>query len=82
MAGGLKGAQFGLGVARNPHMAQVFKNVNLQPNIKYISTPKTIRDGYQYYTKAKMDSLRKAGYKKNFISLMFLIKRIFFYLFK
>ena len=47
----------------------VFKNVNLQPNIKYISTPKRIRDGYQYYTKAKMDRLRKAGYKKNFISL-------------
>ena len=32
-------------------------------------TPKKIRDGYQYYTKAKMNSLRKAGYKKDFLTI-------------
>ena len=47
----------------------VFKNVNIKPNISYVPTPKKIRDGYQYYTKAKMSSLRKAGYKKDFLTI-------------
>ena len=47
----------------------VFKNVNIKPNINYIPTPKRIRNGYQYYTKAKMSSLRKAGYKKDFLTI-------------
>lgn len=47
----------------------VFKNINLKPNINYVPTPKKIRDGYQYYTKAKMSNLRKAGYKKDFLTI-------------
>ena len=47
----------------------VFKNINLKPHINYVLTPKRIRDGYQYYTKAKMNSLRKAGYKKDFLTI-------------
>ena len=47
----------------------VFKNVKLKPSIIYVPTPKRIRDGYQYYTKAKMNSLRKAGYKKDFLTI-------------
>ena len=44
-------------------------NVNLKPNINYVPTPKKIRDGYQYYTKAKMSNLRQAGYKKDFLTI-------------
>tara|TARA_B100001741_G_scaffold311997_1_gene314304 strand:+ start:2916 stop:3881 length:966 start_codon:yes stop_codon:yes gene_type:complete len=47
----------------------VFKNIKMKPNIYYVPTPKRIRDGYQYYTKAKMNNLRKAGYKKDFLSI-------------
>ena len=47
----------------------VFNNVNLKPNINYVPTPKRIRNGYQYYTKAKMNNLRKAGYKHDFLSI-------------
>ena len=47
----------------------VFKNVNIKPNINYVPTPNRIRNGYQYYTKAKMSSLRKAGYKKDFFTI-------------
>ena len=47
----------------------VFNNVNIKPNIYYVPTPKRIRDGYQYYTKAKINNLRKAGYKNKFLSI-------------
>ena len=32
------------------------------PAIAYVDTPKVIRDKYQYFTEAKMDRLRAAGY--------------------
>ncbi len=47
----------------------VFNNVNIKPNIIYVPTPKKIRTGYQYYTKAKMNRLRKAGYKQDFLTI-------------
>ena len=47
----------------------VVDNVNIKPNIYYVPTPKRIRDGYQYYTKAKINNLRKAGYKNKFLSI-------------
>ena len=47
----------------------VFKNIKMKPNIYYVPTPKRIRDGYQYYTKAKMNSLRKAGYNHDFLTI-------------
>jgi len=47
----------------------VFKAMNLQPDISYIDTPEDIRDRYQYFTEAKMEKLRTAGYEKPFRSL-------------
>tara|TARA_B100001564_G_C20642239_1_gene672708 strand:- start:787 stop:1743 length:957 start_codon:yes stop_codon:yes gene_type:complete len=47
----------------------VFKNSNTKNKIKYIDTPKNIREQYQYYTKANIKKLRNAGYKRNFFSL-------------
>ena len=46
-----------------------FAAMEVEPAIDYIDTPKAIRDQYQYYTEAKMDRLRHAGYSLPFTSL-------------
>ena len=46
-----------------------FKALHLKTNIEFIDTPLDIRDKYQYFTEAKMDKLRKAGYDKPFTTL-------------
>jgi ADP-L-glycero-D-manno-heptose 6-epimerase len=40
-----------------------------QENIKYIDMPAAIRLKYQYFTEAKIDNLRNAGYTKPFMEL-------------
>ena len=47
----------------------VFLNCNFNSTIKYIDTPSSIRNQYQYYTKANISKLRKYGYKEKFTSL-------------
>jgi ADP-L-glycero-D-manno-heptose 6-epimerase len=47
----------------------VFKALKKLENIEFIDTPEDIRDKYQYFTEAKMEKLRKAGYDKPFWSL-------------
>ena len=42
----------------------VYKAMDLDPVIEYIDTPLNIRNTYQYFTEAKMDRLRAAGYEK------------------
>ena len=42
----------------------VYWAMDLEPLIKYIDTPLAIRDKYQYFTEAKMQRLRHAGYDK------------------
>lgn len=46
-----------------------FKSMNLEPSIQFIDTPEDIRDKYQYFTEAKMEKLRSAGYTRPFYSL-------------
>lgn len=46
-----------------------FKAMGLPENIEYIDTPLDIRDKYQYFTEAKMDKLKNAGYNKPFYTL-------------
>ena len=46
-----------------------FKALHLKTNIEFIDTPLDIRDKYQYFTEAKMNKLRKAGYDKTFTTL-------------
>jgi len=46
-----------------------FRALGKTPEISFVDTPIDIRDKYQYFTEAKMDKLRKAGYKEKFISL-------------
>ncbi|MDP1631603.1 MAG: ADP-glyceromanno-heptose 6-epimerase [Caulobacter sp.] len=40
----------------------VFKAAGRKPAIEYVAMPAAIRDKYQYFTEAKMDRLRAAGY--------------------
>ena len=47
----------------------VFAAMNKKPDVEFIDTPADIRDKYQYFTEAKMDKLKNAGYNKPFTSL-------------
>lgn len=46
-----------------------FKAMDIEPLISFIDTPLDIRDKYQYFTEARMEKLRNAGYTKAFTSL-------------
>lgn len=46
-----------------------YGGLDQQSNIVYIDMPTDIRDKYQYFTEAKMDKLRNAGYTDQFYSL-------------
>jgi ADP-L-glycero-D-manno-heptose 6-epimerase len=47
----------------------VFKAAGRAPQIEYIEMPKALRDKYQYFTQAKMERLRAAGYGAPLTSL-------------
>ncbi len=61
----------GTGVARSFYdlAAGVFKALGKEPNITYIDMPESLRDKYQYYTKAEISRLRQAGYTSKFTTL-------------
>ena len=61
----------GSGKARSfAEMAQaVFKAAGKPPLIDYVDMPYSIRDKYQYFTEARMDRLREAGYPGQFTPL-------------
>ena len=61
----------GTGKARNWNdlVKATFKAMGLEPNIEYIEMPMSIRNQYQYFTEAKMDKLKNAGYNKPTYSL-------------
>ncbi len=40
----------------------VFRAAGHKPNIAYFDMPNTLREGYQYFTEARMERLRDAGY--------------------
>jgi ADP-L-glycero-D-manno-heptose 6-epimerase len=54
----------GSGKARswNQLAAAIFSALGREPRIEYIEMPETIRDKYQYFTEAKIEKLRSAGY--------------------
>lgn len=47
----------------------VFTALGREPRIHYIDMPENLRAKYQYFTQAKMERLRAAGYPKSFTSL-------------
>ncbi len=61
----------GTGIPRswNDLANAVFSTLNMKPNIEYIDMPEELRGKYQYFTKADMDKIRKAGYTAPTMSL-------------
>ena len=47
----------------------IYANLDAEPNIEFIDTPPNIEKHYQYFTKASLKKLRKAGFSRNFTSL-------------
>jgi ADP-L-glycero-D-manno-heptose 6-epimerase len=46
-----------------------FNAMGFKPSVEFIDTPVDIRDKYQYFTEARIEKLRGAGYIKSFYSL-------------
>jgi ADP-L-glycero-D-manno-heptose 6-epimerase len=42
----------------------IFSTLGREPRIEYIEMPEAIRDKYQYFTEAKIEKLRSAGYAR------------------
>jgi ADP-L-glycero-D-manno-heptose 6-epimerase len=61
----------GTGTARSfkDLMLSAYGALGAKPNIEYIDMPEKIRDSYQYFTEAKVDRLRSAGYNGGFTRL-------------
>lgn len=61
----------GTGIPRswNDLAKAVFSALGLAPNIEYIEMPEILRGKYQYFTKADMDKIQKAGYKLKTLTL-------------
>jgi ADP-L-glycero-D-manno-heptose 6-epimerase len=47
----------------------MFQALGRAPNIEYVEMPPAIRDQYQYFTQAKVENLRRAGYNAGFTPL-------------
>ena len=43
--------------------------MNQEPEIDFIDTPQSLREHYQYFTEARMERLREAGYDRPFTTL-------------
>ena len=61
----------GTGKARtwNDLVKAIFNALNKPLNIEYIDLPAEIADRYQYFTEARVDKIKKAGYSANITSL-------------
>ncbi len=61
----------GTGVARTFEdlVRATFTGAERKAHIEYIDMPEDIRDKYQYFTEARMEKLRAAGYTDSFYSL-------------
>ena len=54
----------GSGSARsfNDLICAIYRTLGKEPKIEFVETPKSIRENYQYYTKANLDRLRESGF--------------------
>jgi ADP-L-glycero-D-manno-heptose 6-epimerase len=61
----------GTGMARtfNDLAFAVFSALGREPDIEYVDMPEGLEKTYQYYTCAKMDKIRFAGFRQKFLSL-------------
>jgi ADP-L-glycero-D-manno-heptose 6-epimerase len=67
----------GTGVARSFRdlVTAMFAALGQEPNIEYIDMPPAIRGQYQYFTQAKVENLRRAGYNAGFTPLEAAVER-------
>ena len=72
--GGLDNVGTGQARTWNDLVTAVFVAMGRKPKIEYVDMPDSIRNQYQYFTKAEMDKLRDAGYEKEITSLEDAIK--------
>ena len=56
-------------------MTAMFSALGRAPKIEYIDMPASIRDSYQYFTQARTENLRRAGYNADFMPLEAAVKR-------
>jgi ADP-L-glycero-D-manno-heptose 6-epimerase len=56
-------------------MSAMFAALGQEPNIEYVDMPDAIRGSYQYFTQAKMDNVRQAGFAADFLTLEEGVKR-------
>jgi ADP-L-glycero-D-manno-heptose 6-epimerase len=47
----------------------MFKALGIPANIEYVDMPAAIRGQYQYFTEARVERLRRAGYNAGFTPL-------------
>ncbi|MCK4401670.1 ADP-glyceromanno-heptose 6-epimerase [bacterium] len=47
----------------------IFEALKIEPDIKYIPMPESIKDSYQYFTQADISKFRHAGYRRPITSL-------------
>ncbi len=47
----------------------LFKAMGLEPRIEWVDTPEKFRSGYQYFTQAEMEKMKKAGYDEPFLPI-------------
>ncbi|CCG09727.1 ADP-glyceromanno-heptose 6-epimerase [Pararhodospirillum photometricum] len=61
----------GTGTARSfaDLASAVYRALGQEPRITYRDMPETLRPRYQYFTEARMDKLREAGYRQPFTAL-------------
>ncbi len=61
----------GTGTARSFRdlITALFHALDCAPKIEYVDMPSAVRDQYQYFTQAKVENLRRAGYNADFASL-------------
>jgi ADP-L-glycero-D-manno-heptose 6-epimerase len=50
-------------------VAAMFRALGREPDIEYVDMPPAIRHQYQYFTQAKVENLRRAGYNADFTPL-------------
>jgi ADP-L-glycero-D-manno-heptose 6-epimerase len=55
-------------------IAALFRAVGREPDIEYVDMPDAIRDQYQYFTQARVENIRRAGYNGGFTPLEAAVK--------
>lgn len=68
-----QGGIFNLGTGKarswNDLARAIFSALNKAPKIEYIPMPEELMGKYQYFTEAKMEKLKSAGYRESFMTL-------------